>query len=65
MGCRGPVEINPRDTMSKESSIIGVSLFLATEVRNIFILKYVLLAYSNTSLFPVKIVCRDESIISL
>ncbi|KAM6124114.1 quinone oxidoreductase [Pterocles gutturalis] len=31
VGCRGPVEINPRDTMSKESSIIGVSLFLATE----------------------------------
>lgn len=26
--------------MSKESSIIGVSLFLATEVRNISILKY-------------------------
>lgn len=51
--------------MSKESSIIGVSLFLATEVRNILILKNVLLAYSNTSLFPVKIVYRDESIISL
>ncbi|NXT00249.1 QOR oxidoreductase, partial [Jacana jacana] len=31
VGSRGPVEINPRDTMSKESSIIGVSLFLATE----------------------------------
>ncbi|XP_075566217.1 quinone oxidoreductase-like isoform X2 [Pelecanus crispus] len=31
VGCRGPIEINPRDTMSKESSIIGVSLFLATE----------------------------------
>ncbi|XP_062437126.1 quinone oxidoreductase [Rhea pennata] len=31
VGCRGPTEINPRDTMSKESSIIGVSLFLATE----------------------------------
>uniref|UniRef100_A0A8C3N9W3 Uncharacterized protein n=1 Tax=Geospiza parvula TaxID=87175 RepID=A0A8C3N9W3_GEOPR len=31
VGCRGRVEINPRDTMSKESSIIGVSLFLATE----------------------------------
>ncbi|NXJ91570.1 QOR oxidoreductase, partial [Corythaixoides concolor] len=31
VGCRGPVEINPRDTMNKESSIIGVSLFLATE----------------------------------
>ncbi|KAM6262394.1 quinone oxidoreductase isoform 1-T2 [Porphyrio hochstetteri] len=31
VGSRGPVEINPRDTMSKESSIIGVNLFLATE----------------------------------
>ncbi|NXC72218.1 QOR oxidoreductase, partial [Anhinga anhinga] len=31
VGCRGPIEINPRDTMSKESSITGVSLFLATE----------------------------------
>ncbi|NXS56233.1 QOR oxidoreductase, partial [Brachypteracias leptosomus] len=31
VGCRGSIEINPRDTMSKESSIIGVSLFLATE----------------------------------
>ncbi|XP_074007949.1 quinone oxidoreductase isoform X2 [Numenius arquata] len=31
VGSRGPVKINPRDTMSKESSIIGVSLFLATE----------------------------------
>ncbi|XP_074762074.1 quinone oxidoreductase isoform X3 [Athene noctua] len=31
VGCRGPIEINPRDTMSKESSIIGVSLYLATE----------------------------------
>ncbi|MBN3302360.1 QOR oxidoreductase, partial [Amia calva] len=31
VGCRGPIEINPRDTMVKESSIIGVSLFLATK----------------------------------
>ncbi|NXG79018.1 QOR oxidoreductase, partial [Baryphthengus martii] len=31
VGSRGSIEINPRDTMSKESSIIGVSLFLATE----------------------------------
>ena len=65
MGCRGTIEINPRDTMSKESSIIGVSLFLATEVRNFFISKNVLLACSNTSLFLVEIVCRDESTISL
>ncbi|XP_010115766.1 PREDICTED: quinone oxidoreductase, partial [Chlamydotis macqueenii] len=31
VGCRGPIEINPRDTITKELSIIGVSLFLATE----------------------------------
>uniref|UniRef100_A0A3B1J0D1 Crystallin, zeta (quinone reductase) n=1 Tax=Astyanax mexicanus TaxID=7994 RepID=A0A3B1J0D1_ASTMX len=27
VGSRGPIEIHPRDTMAKESSIIGVSLF--------------------------------------
>ncbi|XP_072275581.1 quinone oxidoreductase-like [Pyxicephalus adspersus] len=31
VGCRGPIEINPRDTMAKESSIIGVSLFSSTK----------------------------------
>ncbi|XP_066508369.1 quinone oxidoreductase-like isoform X3 [Hoplias malabaricus] len=31
VGCRGPIEINPRDTMTKESSIIGVALFYATK----------------------------------
>ncbi|MGH0147831.1 UNVERIFIED_CONTAM: hypothetical protein FKN15_048051 [Acipenser sinensis] len=31
VGCRGPIEINPRDTMAKETSIIGVSLFSATK----------------------------------
>ncbi|NP_001086430.1 crystallin zeta L homeolog isoform X1 [Xenopus laevis] len=31
IGCRGPIEINPRDTMAKETSIIGVSLFSATK----------------------------------
>ncbi|XP_060940166.1 quinone oxidoreductase-like isoform X1 [Limanda limanda] len=30
VGSRGPIEINPRDTMAKESSIIGVVLFFAT-----------------------------------
>uniref|UniRef100_A0A3P8WMY4 Crystallin, zeta (quinone reductase) n=2 Tax=Cynoglossus semilaevis TaxID=244447 RepID=A0A3P8WMY4_CYNSE len=30
VGCRGTVEINPRDTMAKESSITGVALFHAT-----------------------------------
>lgn len=33
VGNRGTIEINPRDTMAKESSIIGVSLFLATETE--------------------------------
>lgn len=30
VGSRGPIEINPRDTMSKESCIMGVALFYAT-----------------------------------
>ncbi|XP_051943926.1 quinone oxidoreductase [Hippocampus zosterae] len=30
VGSRGSIEMNPRDTMAKESSIIGVSLFSAT-----------------------------------
>ncbi|XP_076602122.1 quinone oxidoreductase-like [Chaetodon auriga] len=30
VGSRGPIEINPRDTMVKESSIVGVALFFAT-----------------------------------
>lgn len=32
VGCRGSVEINPRDMMAKESSIIGVALFSARKV---------------------------------
>ncbi|NXR82518.1 QOR oxidoreductase, partial [Pycnonotus jocosus] len=31
VGSRGRIEINPRDAMYRESSIIGVNLFLATE----------------------------------
>ncbi|XP_006831096.1 PREDICTED: quinone oxidoreductase isoform X1 [Chrysochloris asiatica] len=31
VGSRGPIEINPRDTMAKESSIIGVALFSSTQ----------------------------------
>lgn len=30
VGSRGPIEINPRDTMVKESCIMGVALFYAT-----------------------------------
>lgn len=30
VGSRGPVQIDPRDTMAKESSIMGVALFSAT-----------------------------------
>ncbi|XP_078264232.1 quinone oxidoreductase [Rhinoraja longicauda] len=33
VGCRGSIEINPRDTMTKESSIIGTSLHTATKVE--------------------------------
>ncbi|XP_076837814.1 quinone oxidoreductase isoform X2 [Brachyhypopomus gauderio] len=35
VGCRGPIEINPRDTMHKESSIIGVALFSATKEEKV------------------------------
>ncbi|XP_066481557.1 quinone oxidoreductase [Tiliqua scincoides] len=31
VGCRGSIEINPRDTMLKESSIRGISLFSASK----------------------------------
>ncbi|XP_040264545.1 zeta-crystallin-like isoform X3 [Bufo bufo] len=31
IGCRGSIEINPRETMPKESSIIGCSLFSSTK----------------------------------
>uniref|UniRef100_A0A8D0ATV1 Crystallin, zeta (quinone reductase) n=1 Tax=Sander lucioperca TaxID=283035 RepID=A0A8D0ATV1_SANLU len=34
IGCRGSIEINPRDTMAKESSIMGVALFFATPEEN-------------------------------
>lgn len=35
VGNRGTIEINPRDTMAKESSIVGVMLGQASEVRKI------------------------------
>ncbi|KAF6108106.1 crystallin zeta [Phyllostomus discolor] len=31
VGSRGPIEINPRDTMAKESSIIGLALYSSTK----------------------------------
>ncbi|XP_043820361.1 quinone oxidoreductase-like isoform X2 [Dromiciops gliroides] len=31
VGSRGPIEINPRDTMKKEASIIGVSLYSSSK----------------------------------
>ncbi|XP_039694538.1 quinone oxidoreductase isoform X2 [Pteropus medius] len=31
VGSRGPIEINPRDTITKESSIIGVALYSSTK----------------------------------
>ncbi|XP_061747401.1 quinone oxidoreductase-like isoform X1 [Nerophis ophidion] len=30
VGSRGPIEVDPRDTMTKETSIIGVALFFST-----------------------------------
>lgn len=32
VGSRGSIEINPRDTMAKETSIIGVALYSSTKV---------------------------------
>ncbi|XP_069594388.1 quinone oxidoreductase-like isoform X2 [Ranitomeya imitator] len=34
VGSRGPIEINPRDTMMKASSITGVGLYLSSKKRN-------------------------------
>ncbi|KAK1878452.1 Quinone oxidoreductase [Dissostichus eleginoides] len=34
IGCRGSIEINPRDTMAKESCIMGVALFFATPAES-------------------------------
>ncbi|XP_031696592.1 quinone oxidoreductase-like [Anarrhichthys ocellatus] len=34
IGCRGSIEIDPRDTMAKESSIMGVTLSFATSEEN-------------------------------
>ena len=31
IGCRGPIEINPRDAMSREADIRGMTLFAASE----------------------------------
>ncbi|XP_063795135.1 quinone oxidoreductase-like isoform X3 [Pseudophryne corroboree] len=31
IGCRGDIEINPRETMAKESSIIGVVLYMSSK----------------------------------
>ena len=42
VGNRGTVEINPRETMAKESSIIGVMLGQASEVQNIKIVSQIL-----------------------
>ncbi|XP_054368779.1 quinone oxidoreductase isoform X5 [Mirounga angustirostris] len=36
VGSRGPIEINPRDTMAKESSIIGVALYSSTKTLFIY-----------------------------
>ena len=33
IGCRGKVEINPRDAMQREASIVGMSLFNASEAE--------------------------------
>jgi len=42
VGNRGTVEINPRETMAKESSVIGVMLGQASEVQNIKIVSQII-----------------------
>ena len=32
IGCRGPIEINPRSTMAKESSVMGVNMVVINDV---------------------------------
>ena len=53
IGSRGKVEINPRDTMSRDASILGMTLFNAVdgELQNIHAALYA--GLENESLKPV------------
>lgn len=53
IGCRGPVEINPRDTMSRDASIIGMTLFNASDKELRSIHAALVEGLANGSLRPV------------
>ncbi len=53
IGSRGPIEINPRDTMGREADIRGVTLAMATEQERKEIYSALSAALENATLRPV------------
>ncbi len=53
IGSRGPVEINPRDTMSREAAILGMTLWNATEREVASIHAAIVAGLENGALHPV------------
>ena len=53
IGSRGPIEINPRDAMSRDAAILGLTLFNATEKDLIEIHAALVAGLSNGTLNPV------------
>jgi len=53
IGCRGTVEINPRDMMSRDASIIGMTLFNASERELIRIHAALVEGLENGTLRPI------------
>lgn len=53
IGCRGTVEINPRDVMSRDASILGMTLFNATEPELASIHAALFAGLENGTLRPV------------
>ena len=50
IGCRGPIEINPRDTMSRDASILGMQLANATEAESASIWSALEAGFANGTL---------------
>lgn len=53
IGCRGTVEINPRDAMSRDASIVAMSLFNASEAEKASIHAALVAGLENGTLRPV------------
>ena len=53
IGSRGPIEINPRDAMSRDAAILGMTLFNATEKDLVEIHAAIVAGLSNGTLNPV------------